>query len=167
MKGFNIQTGGLWASAPFVAVAVTTPLGGLASDACVRRLGCVWGRRLPAMAGTFGSGILLIAGARVAQAELAVVLLGLAAGSLNFALTNWWATVNDISPGDSGTLSGIMNTAGSLGGFVSPIMTPWIAGRFGWTHALDFAALVVISAGVLWLVIRSGSRESQVETKGA
>lgn len=167
VRGFNIQTGGLWASAPFVAIAVTTPLGGLASDACVRRFGCAWGRRLPAIAGTFGSGFLLIVGARVAQAELAVILLGLAAGSLNFALTNWWATVNDISPGDSGTLSGIMNTAGNLGGVVSPIMTPWIAGRFGWTRALDFAALMVISAGVLWLLIRSGSRESHAESEGA
>jgi MFS transporter, ACS family, glucarate transporter len=158
VRGFTIQNGGLWASAPFVAVAFTTPLGGLASDACVRRFGCVWGRRLPAIAGTFGSGILLIAGARAAQAELAIILLGLAAGSLNFALTNWWAAVNDISPTDSGTLSGIMNTAGSLGGVVSPILTPWIAGHFGWTRALDFAALVVISSGVLWLLIRSGSR---------
>jgi ACS family glucarate transporter-like MFS transporter len=165
VKGFNIQTGGLWASAPFIAVAVTTPLGGLASDACVRRFGYAWGRRVPAIAGTFGSGFLLIAGARVAQAQLAVILLGLAAGSLNFALTNWWATINDISPGNSGTLSGIMNTAGSLGGVVSPMMTPWIAGRFGWTHALDFAAAVVMSAGVLWLLIRSGKREFPAETK--
>jgi ACS family glucarate transporter-like MFS transporter len=98
---------------------------------------------------------------------LDVAQAGLAAGPLSLALTNWWATVNDIGPGDSGTLSGIMNTAGSLGGVVSPVMTPWIAGRFGWTRALDFAALVVVSAGALWLPIRNGSRESRAEERGA
>jgi len=158
VRGFSIRSGGLWASVPFLAVAITTPLGGVASDACVRRFGSTWGRRLPALAGTLTSGCLLAIGARVADPQGAVLLLGAAAGALNFALTNWWATANDLSPADSGTISGVMNTAGSLGGVVSPVLTPWIASRFGWIRALDFAAAMVVLAGVLWLLIRGGSR---------
>jgi MFS transporter, ACS family, glucarate transporter len=153
-RGFSAQAGGLWASVPFVAVAFTTPLGGMLSDRSVRRFGRTWGRRLPVIGGTLCSGLLLVAGGRAPQSEVAVVLLGLAAGSLNFALPNWWAKVNDISPGDSGKLSGLMNTAGGLGGVVSPVMTPWIAGRFGWIRALDFAAVIVVAAGLLWLWIK-------------
>jgi len=158
VRGFSIEGGGLWASAPFIAVAITTPLGGIASDRCVRRFGCVWGRRVPAMAGACLSGCLLAIGARVAEPRAAVLLLGAAAGALNFGLTNWWAAVNDMSPSDSGTLSGFMNTAGSLGGVVSPVLTPWIAARFGWIRALDFAAAAVVAGGLLWLLIRSGER---------
>jgi ACS family glucarate transporter-like MFS transporter len=67
---------------------------------------------------------------------------------------SWWASINDISSAYSGTLSGIMNTAGNIGGMVSPVLTPWIAARFGWIRTLDFAAAVIFCAGALWFFIR-------------
>jgi dipeptide/tripeptide permease len=31
-------------------------------------------------------------------------------------------------------VSGFMNMGGNIGGAISPALTPWLAGRFGWIH---------------------------------
>jgi dipeptide/tripeptide permease len=46
-----------------------------------------------------------------------------------------------------------MNTCGSLGGWISPIVTGYIAASFGWTRALDVAALVTLVSGLLWFLV--------------
>jgi dipeptide/tripeptide permease len=46
-----------------------------------------------------------------------------------------------------------MTTFGSLGGFLSPVVTAAIAARFGWSYGLDFAALVTVVSGLAWFVI--------------
>ena len=46
-----------------------------------------------------------------------------------------------------------MNTGSNLGGVISPTLTPFIAQRFGWVHALDFASVVALGAAALWLWI--------------
>jgi hypothetical protein len=48
-----------------------------------------------------------------------------------------------------------MATFGSLGGWLSPILTAAIATRFGWTYALDFAALVTLVSGFAWFLINA------------
>jgi ACS family glucarate transporter-like MFS transporter len=153
VRGFDVLRAGFWASTPFLAVALLTPLGGLASDKLPSIAGTTWGRRLAVLLGTGSAGALLVAGARMHHAPPAVILLGLAAGCTAFAIVNWWATVNEISPTHSGTLAGAMNTAGNIGGVLSPILTAWIATRFGWVRALDFAAAVILCAGACWLLL--------------
>jgi dipeptide/tripeptide permease len=46
-----------------------------------------------------------------------------------------------------------MNMFGNLGGWLSPIVTAYIATRVGWTQALEFATLVTLTAGVLWFLV--------------
>jgi ACS family glucarate transporter-like MFS transporter len=162
VRGFDVQRAGFWASAPFIAVALMTPLGGLASDKLPSMAGTRWGRRLAVFLGTGSAGVFLFAGARIQHASTAVILLGLAAGGTAFAIVNWWATVNEMSPTNSGTLAGVMNTAGNIGGVISPILTPWIATRFGWISALDFAAAVILCAGACWLFLDSDAWRSDV-----
>jgi ACS family glucarate transporter-like MFS transporter len=48
-----------------------------------------------------------------------------------------------------------MNMFGNLGGWMSPIVTAYIATRVGWTAALNFAAVATLSAGALWLLVRA------------
>jgi len=48
-----------------------------------------------------------------------------------------------------------MNMCGNLGGWVSPILTAYIATHLGWSRALDFAALVTFAAVVLWIPINA------------
>jgi ACS family glucarate transporter-like MFS transporter len=161
VRGFGLLRASYWSSIPFIAVALMTPLGGFVSDKLSVILGKCWSRRITVFLGTGGAGVLLLLGARIRHAPTAIILLGLAAGCGAFAVVNWWASINDISPAKSGTLSGVMNTAGNLGGMISPVLTQRIAASFGWVRALDFAAAVIFCAGALWFFIRPSTPVSR------
>ena len=45
-----------------------------------------------------------------------------------------------------GAACGIMNSAGNLGGFLAPLLTPWIAARAGW--AADYISAVLSPSSV-------------------
>jgi ACS family glucarate transporter-like MFS transporter len=48
----------------------------------------------------------------------------------------------------------MMNWGGNVGGMASPIVTPLLAHRLGWTPALEIAGVIIIAGGVLWLFIQ-------------
>jgi ACS family glucarate transporter-like MFS transporter len=129
------------------------PLGGWISDRAVASFGKRRGRQSAVWLGVACSATLLWAGAHTADNTVAILLLAGAAGFNLFATTTWWAACNDLTRRHSGSLSGLMNMFGNLGGWLSPIVTAYLATRFGWDRALGFAALVTLAAGVLWLLI--------------
>jgi ACS family glucarate transporter-like MFS transporter len=155
VRGLTVQQGGLWGAAPFIAIALLAPLGGWVSDRAVSRLGKRRGRQAAVMVGATISAALMWTGGRTDDNTAAIFLLAGAAGFNLFATATWWAACNDLTRQHSGALSGLMNMTGNLGGWLSPIVTTKIATRFGWTEALDFAALVTFSAGVLWLLVNA------------
>ena len=155
VRGVAIPKASLWTSAPFLANLFMVPLWGWLSDRAAERLGKRRGRRATAWLGVVGSAGLLWSGSHTANNTLAIAQLA-AAGGLNFAASSvLWTTCNDIAAKYSGSISGLMTTFGSLGGWLSPIVTAAIAMRFGWTYALDFAALVTLASGLAWFLIRA------------
>jgi ACS family glucarate transporter-like MFS transporter len=158
VRHLTVIQGGVWGSAPFLAMAVLTPVGGLASDAAVRRLGRRRGRQSVVWFGLISSSALLWLGSHTADNTLAILALALAAGFIGFASTGWWAVCNDLTRNFSGSLSGLMNMVGNLGGWISPVLTAYIATHFGWTRALDFAGLLTLAAGGLWFFVNADQR---------
>ena len=146
----------LWTTTPFIAVMVLAPLGGIISDWAIARWGRRRGRQSAAWLGISLSGIMLMAGAHVTSNMWAIVLLACAAGFNLFAVPTWWATCIDLTPEFCGSLSGVMNMCGNIGGWLSPIITAYIVTKYGWSQALDFAALLTLAAGPLWLLINAG-----------
>ncbi len=55
----------------------------------------------------------------------------------------------------AGSLSGLMNTCANLAGGIAPISTAYIATKFGWITALDFAALVSFCGGLIWVFVNA------------
>jgi MFS transporter, ACS family, glucarate transporter len=143
---------------PFIAMALLTPLGGKASDVAARKISLRFGRRLVSIGGMLIAGLALLIGARVESINIAIVWLSIGAGAIYFALASHWATTIDISKRYAATVSGIMNCGGNVGGFLSPILTPVLASRFGWVPAFDIAAALIIAGGTLWFVIRPDRR---------
>jgi MFS transporter, ACS family, glucarate transporter len=153
VRGVTISRASLWASAPFAANLVMVPLWGWLTDRIAGRLGKGRGRRVAAWLGIACSAALLFSGSHTTRDSLALLQLAIAAG-FNFAASAvLWTTCNDISEKCSGSISGIMTTFGSLGGWLSPVLTAGIASRFGWSHALDFAALITALSGVAWFLV--------------
>ena len=81
---------------------------------------------------------------------MAITSLSVGAGCLYFAVGAYWASMSDLSKTHAGTLSGLMNTGGNLGGALSPSLTPWIAARWGWPAALAAAGAVAMLGALLW-----------------
>ncbi len=152
-RGVTISKASFWASAPFVANILMVPLWGWLTDRAVEKLGKRLGRKTTAWLGIGCSAVLLWSGSHTSDNTLALLQLAIAAG-FNFAASAvLWTTCNDISAKFSGSISGIMSTFGSLGGWVSPVLTGLIAAKFGWSYALDLAAGITIVSGLAWVFI--------------
>jgi ACS family glucarate transporter-like MFS transporter len=107
------------------------------------------------------SALLLWIGSRTGDNTAAILLLAGAAGFSNFAAPSWWASCIDLAPNHSGSLSALMNTCANSAGGIAPVLTGYIATNFGWIRALDFAALMSFTAGVVWIFVdASNSVES-------
>ena len=156
VRGLTVAKGGLWGTTPFIAMTVMSPIGGWLSDKAVKHLGTRRGRQSTAWLGMACSALLLWLGSRTANNVGAILLLATAAGFSNFAAPSWWATCIDLAPNHSGSLSALMNTCANSAGGIAPILTAYIATTFGWTRALDFAALMSFTAGVIWIFVDAG-----------
>src|SRR5581483_4378344 len=155
VRGLTVTKGGIWGTTPFIAITLMSPLGGWFSDRAASRYGRRRGRQIAAMLGMTSSALLLWAGSHATSTSLAVSLLALAAGFSAFAAASWWATCIDMTPNYSGSLSGLMNTCANIAGGIAPILTAYIATRFGWSRALDVGAIISFTAGVLWMFVNA------------
>jgi MFS transporter, ACS family, glucarate transporter len=153
VRGLTIAKGGLWATTPFIAMTILSPIGGWLSDRAVQRYGVKRGRQSTVWIGMTTSALLLWIGSRTGNNTTAILLLAGAAGFSNFAAPSWWASCIDLAPNHSGSLSALMNTCANSAGGIAPVLTGYIATNFGWIRALDFAALMSFTAGVVWIFV--------------
>ena len=149
------QAESVWlTTVPWILATLTTLGGGYLSDRLIKTgLGIDWGRRIVPMGCQVGAAIFLTIGARVENPYLAAGILAVCTGLILGVEGPYWASANQISGRKAGFTGGLMNTGANLGGVISPTLTPFIAQRFGWVHALDFASVVSLGAAALWLWI--------------
>jgi MFS transporter, ACS family, glucarate transporter len=165
VRGLTVAKGGLWGTTPFIAMTIMSPIGGWLSDKAVKHFGTRRGRQSTAWIGMTCSALLLWLGSRTANNAGAILLLASAAGFSNFAAPSWWAACIDLAPNHSGSLSALMNTCANSAGGIAPVLTAYIATTFGWTRALDLAALMSFTAGVIWIFVDAGKSVEISESK--
>jgi MFS transporter, ACS family, glucarate transporter len=153
-RGFTMIRGGWTAAIPWLTALVLTPIGGLACD----RLGAVYGKLMGAkiviMVGYALSGLLLFLAAYADAAWLSVVALSLSIAFLMAAESPFWASATYLGGAHVGTLSGVMNAAGVLGGIVSTSLVPVLVERFGWLTALGSGTVMGVFCVVIWIAIQ-------------
>lgn len=153
VRGLTMTRGSLWSSTPFIAGVIVSPFWGWLSDRAVGKFGKRRGRRDTVWLSVFCSAVLMWSGGHTANDSLAILQLAAAAGFNMASTAIFWTTCNDIAQRFSGSVSGAMTTFGSLGGWLSPILTARIATKYGWIQALDVAALVTLAGGLSWFFI--------------
>jgi ACS family glucarate transporter-like MFS transporter len=163
VRHLSITEGGFWGSTPYVAIAILGPIGGGFSDFAVRKFGKRVGRRLAVFIGMASSAILLWIGSGSSRSTVAVALLAIGGGLNMFAATTFWATCIDLTEEFTGSLSGLMNTFGNLGGWLSPIVTAYVATHYSWNRALDCAAVVSIASALFFLLVRADQKVDKTE----
>lgn len=156
VRGLQIMQAAAWTSAPFLAMAVLSPVGGWFSDRLSCRSGRRQGRIWAVWLGMGVSAVLLVLGSHLSITVVALPMIALAAGFNYFATSNFWASCIDLAPEFSASLSGLMNTVGNIGGAISSTATAYLAVHQGWSRALDVAALVTVGSGLLFSVVDAG-----------
>jgi MFS transporter, ACS family, glucarate transporter len=153
IRHLSVAQSGFWGSTPYLAIAALTPLGGLYSDAACRRFGKRRGRILAVWTGMALSALFLLVGSGVQNSAVAILVLAVGGGFNMFAAVTYWATCIDLSQKYAGSVSGLMNTFGNLGGWLSPIVTAYLATHYGWSRALGCASAVTLASGLIFSLV--------------
>lgn len=153
VRGLNLKSSSYYAMLPFIAMAIGSLLGGFISDHLTKTYGKRVGRCGLGVAGIALSAIFIALGTQVASAELASVILAGGAGALYLSQSSFWSVTADIAGSDAGSVSGVMNMGGQIGGVVTASLSPWIADHFGWTASFLVAAALCALGSIAWLFV--------------
>jgi sugar phosphate permease len=80
-------------------------------------------------------------------------LLALSFGLASSSDGPFWAATIDAGRENVGAACGILNTGSNIGGFIAPVLTPFIASFAGWSSALYFACFVVVLGAAIWFFV--------------
>jgi sugar phosphate permease len=140
VRHFDLHATGLFASLPFVLM-LAGELGGAAfSDRTGRRASTCF-------VGLFGAGVLMYAGARLAEPHLAAIAIALSACCWGISLPTLFALSLEIIPaGVTSTAVGVYNGIGNLVGAFAPVLIGWLIARTG---AFDAGLMVLVLAAVV------------------
>ncbi len=153
VRGLNLKASAGYAMLPFAAMAGCSSLGGLISDRLTRRYGKRVGRCLSACAAMGVAAVFVGLGTYVADARLASVVLAGGAGALYLAQSAFWSVSSDIGGRSAGSVSGVMNMGGQLGGATTASLTPLVAKHLGWDMSFWLAAALCLVGALAWLMV--------------
>ena len=161
-RSFTQLRVGIATSLPLLAATFTNAAGGWASDTLSRR----WndrrrGRIFVSIIGFCVAAVALVPGVLAQNANTALIWLVIALTGLEFTVAVSWAICLDIGGNFSGSVSGVMNTFGNLGGAVSAVAIGYIATYLGWTYPFIVSSALCVLAAVL--ASRIDPRRSAVE----
>jgi len=154
VRGFTILEGGLAASAPWICGAVGATVGGEVCDRLCKRLGPVWGCRLPITGGLLVVAGCLVAGTLAPNPMVAIVFLSLCFGFTQFTEGSFWSGTTFIGRRHTATATGILNTFANAGGLIATPMIPFLAAQFNWLVALMSGAGFAVLGALLCLFVR-------------
>jgi ACS family glucarate transporter-like MFS transporter len=153
VRGLNLKASAGYSMLPFAAMAICSSLGGWASDCFTRRYGKRLGRCISAALAMMLASTFVALGTHVGDARLASIVLAGGAGALYLAQSAFWSVSSDIAGRSAGSVSGIMNMGGQLGGAATASLTPFVAKHFGWEMSFWVAAGLCFLGALAWLMV--------------
>lgn len=153
-RGFSNTEMALYASIPFILGVISNLAGGVLCDFLERRIGLRFGYRVIAATCLIGTALLLYLMTQAQEAVLVVLLAGAAFAVMDLMLPSAWAMCMTIGGRYGATATGMMNTLGNFGGFVSAAAFGYIVQASG-SYDLPvqcIALMVLVSAGLFALV---------------
>jgi len=139
------------ASLPLWAGMVGDIVGGTLTDRVYRKTGRLrFARRIVAAPAMLVSGACLIPAAIVHSAATAILCLTASLFFLELVISPAWAVPMDVGGEYSGTVSGVMNMAGSLAASLSPIIFGALVQRGFWITPFLITAGVLLTGALIW-----------------
>jgi MFS family permease len=151
----NLQASALFSTGVFLAGVVGDTLGGMASDALLRKTGSVIvARRYVIIAGFLGAfvfllPVVLIHEVLIHEVNVAAICLSLAFFFLELIVGPIWSIPMDIAPRYAGSASGMMNFGFGVAGIISPLSFGYLVDRTGGWVFPFVASLVLLPIGAV------------------
>jgi sugar phosphate permease len=150
-RHFTLLKVGLLASLPLWAGVIGDTVGGLATDYLLKRTGSAKiGRRVVAVTGLLGCAVFIVPAALTEDAYVAVWCLTASMFFLECTIGPSWAVPMDTGGKYSGTVSGMMNMAGNIGGALSPIVFGVLVQIGNWQAPFIVAAALLVIGSAVW-----------------
>jgi len=150
-RGFTLLKMGSFASMPLAAGVLGDAVGGWLTDFLLIKTGNVkFARRSVAIMGMLGCGSCILPAAFTANPYTAVYCLTGAMFFLETIIGPSWAVPMDIGGEYSGTVSGMMNMGGQIGGALSPTIFGILVSRGSWIAPFVVAACLLFLGAAIW-----------------
>lgn len=150
-RGFTMAEMGIYSSLPFIMGAFGNIAGGYLSDRFSQKFGVKYGRRLVGSGCLALSACCLFLTAATTGRLTGILFLALGFGIMDCMLPSAWAICIDIGEKYSGAITGAMNSAGNLGGFVCSIAFGYIIQKTGqYDLAIVIVGLFVLISAILF-----------------
>lgn len=160
-RHFTAREMGIYSAVPYLAMSVIILISGMLSDYLVRRGSEETRvRKIFIVTGLF-IGCLIIPAGLVEDKMTAVWLLTISLGGIGLASPNTWTLTQAVCQKKIvGTVSGIQNFGGNLGGVLAPALTGYIANRTGsFALALGLTGVVLVVGIIAYLSLIKGRVE--------
>jgi nitrate/nitrite transporter NarK len=151
-RGLTESEMGTYSALPFIMGMAGNLAGGFLGDKLVRKRGLSLGRRIMGSVSLAGAALLFVATASTSGKSSAIVFLSLGFGVMDCMLPSAWAICLDVGGTYAGAVSGAMNMAGAVGGFVCAVAFGYLVKACGNYNGPLFvvAAMVAVSAVLFW-----------------
>jgi sugar phosphate permease len=153
-RHLSLKAVGTLASLPLFAGMVGDIVGGTLTDRVYRKTGRLkFARRIVAAPAMLASGLCLIPAALAHSAWTAILCLSASLFFLELVIGPAWAVPMDVGGEYSGTVSGVMNMAGSLAASLSPIIFGALVQRGFWITPFFISAGVLLTGALIWTLL--------------
>jgi ACS family glucarate transporter-like MFS transporter len=158
----------IFAGMPLLLSVLADITGGVTTDAISRHFGMRIGRCGVGGVAYLFAAIAMVSGTLVGDGRSAGILIALGGAASMFTLASAWATAIELGGRNSAVLSATMNTAGQIGGMLSPIVLAYIVDRLGsWSMPLHILSALYLMAAICWIFIHpkpSRAAEPQIRS---
>jgi len=155
VRKFSTAESAAYFSAMMLTAGVATPAAGWISDKLSIRFGRNNGRRVVPIVGISLSVAFGYMGGSGLSPLITAAAFAASYGFINLCDPVFWTVTIESTTDHAGAACGLMNTGGNCAGILSPVITPFIAARFGWTAALYAGSVVALLALTPWLLPRA------------
>ena len=148
---FSEKQMGLYSALPYILGVIANVVGGGVFDRLAARCGIRFTGRLIGSASLLGAAGLMLAMTQIHQRALLVIVSALGFGVGDLMVPAAWAVAMNMGGERAGTVTGAMNTAGQLGGFVCSVLAGYLVQATGTYNApVIVVACVLIVAACLF-----------------
>jgi MFS family permease len=145
----------IFSGLPLTLSAIADVTGGFTTDALCRRFGVRTGTRAIGVVSYVLAAMAMLAGTLAANPRLGGTLIAIGGAFSMFTLAPSWSTAIGLGGRNTALLSSVMNTAGQVGAFFSPLVLAFIVDRTGsWSLPLHVLSGLYVIAAICWMLIR-------------